>query len=88
MTPPARPPPTVLFIQNGVPFEGHVQHLKDAGLRVTETPAETAVIQALRLQPDLVVLDLECDGEVTALLKGDSRTRHIPVIALVELMKQ
>jgi hypothetical protein len=31
MTPPARPPPTVLFIQNGVPFEGHVQHLKDAG---------------------------------------------------------
>jgi CheY-like chemotaxis protein len=55
---------------------------------VTETPAETAVIQALRLQPDLVVLDFECDGEVTALLKGDSRTRHIPVIALVELMKQ
>lgn len=88
MSPSARPPPTVLFIHNGAPFEGHVKHLRNAGLRVTECHAEEALRQALRLQPHFVVLDSDCDGEVTAQLKADSRTKEIPVVALVELMRK
>ena len=87
MNPTTRPPPTVLFIHNGLPYEPHVKHLSDAGLRVTEAHADTALTQALRHQPDLIVLDFDCDGEVTEQLKGDTRTQHIPVIALVELTR-
>jgi len=80
--------PTVLFIHNGAPYDAHIKHLTGAGLRVTESHAENAVREALKLQPDFVVLDFDCDGEVTAQLKGHSLTRHIPVIALVELTRR
>ena len=80
-------PPTALFIHNGVPYGAHIKHLTDAGLRVSETHADTALARALRLQPDIIVLDFDCDGVVTARLKGDSRTKHIPVIALTELTR-
>ena len=88
MNPTTRPPPTVLFIHDGLPYEAHVKHFRDAGLRVTEVHADTALTQALRLQPDLIVLDFDCNGDVTEQLKHDSRTRHIPVIALVELARR
>jgi PleD family two-component response regulator len=88
MTEAIRPPAKVLLIHNGFPYKDHVKHLTDAGLRVTDASAETALTQVLRVQPDIVVLDFGCDGEVTAQLKGDSRTSHIPVIALVELTAQ
>ena len=87
MNPTTRPSPTVLFVHNGSPYDGHIRHLADAGLRVTEVHADGALVQALRLQPDIIVLDFDCDGEVTAQLKSDSRTHHIPVIALMALTK-
>ena len=87
MNPTTRPPPKVLFIHNGAPFDGHVKHLADAGLRVFQTHANAALAQATKLQPDIVVLDFDVDGDVVAILKGDESTRHIPVVALVELAR-
>src|SRR4030095_11213517 len=88
MNPPTRPHPkhpTLLFVHNGSDYRGHMQHLTDAGLRVTETQSETALAETLKLQPDLIVLDFGFDGTLTAQLKGHSLTRHIPVIALTKL---
>ena len=86
MNPTTPPPPNVLLVHNGSSYDAHVEHLRDAGRRVSETHAETAVSEALRRQPDIVVLDFGCDGEVTAALKGTEGTKDIPVIALVSLM--
>ena len=85
MNPPAPPPPQVLFIHSGRSHDAHIRHLKQAGLRVSETHANVALAEAARLQPDIIVLDFECNGETVAQLKGDPRTRHIPVIALAKL---
>ena len=88
MSPESRPPPPkVLFVHNGEPYHRHIKHLTDSGLRVTEAHAETALTEGLKLQPDIVVLDFGCDGEITAQFKADGRTKHIPVIALVDLMR-
>jgi CheY-like chemotaxis protein len=87
MNPPSRPRPKVLFVHNGSPYDAQIRHLTGAGLRVTETHLDTALVQALRLQPDIIVLDFGCDGVVTAQIKGDTRTRDIPVIALIELTR-
>ena len=64
-----------------------MQHLKDSGLSVSETHATGAVATATHLQPDLIVLDFGCDGDVTRELKADTNTKHIPVIALVEMLR-
>jgi len=88
MNPLTRPPPTVLFVHNGSPYEAHIAHLTNAGLHVTEVHAGDAVARAVTLQPDIVVLDFECDGEVTAQLKADASTQHIPVIALLHLVRE
>ena len=82
-----RPPPSILFIHDGEPYESHMQHLKDAGLRVSETHATSAVATAIQLQPDIIVLDFGCDGDTTRQLKGDEGTKHIPVVALVEMLR-
>ena len=87
MNPTNRPPPSVLFVHNGLPYESHVKHLTDAGLRVTEALADAAVAKATILQPDIIVLDFDCDGDVTEQLKAHASTQHIPVIALVELTR-
>lgn len=87
MNPTTRPPPSVLFIHNGLPYEPHVKHLTDAGLRVSEAHADHAVAQAIALQPDIIVLDFDCDGDVTEQLKAHPPTKNIPVIALVELLR-
>jgi CheY-like chemotaxis protein len=88
MKSPTRPPPVVLFVHDGLPYRTHVKYLEEAGLRVTEAHAHAAVTQATALQPDIIVLDFDCNGEVTEQLKANATTQHIPVIALVDLVRR
>jgi DNA-binding response OmpR family regulator len=88
MKPRSRPPPKVLFVHNGTPYEAHKKHLVEAGFNVSETRGEPAVEVAVASQPDLVVLDFGCDGPVTQQPKANDETKHIPVIALVELLRR
>jgi CheY-like chemotaxis protein len=85
MQTPIRPPPKVLLIHDGTDVEAHFQHLTGAGLRVSKAHGEDAVASAIRLQPDIIVLDFRCNGEIMARLKDEPATRQIPVIALAEL---
>ncbi|HEU4893081.1 MAG TPA: hypothetical protein VFT47_16115 [Vicinamibacterales bacterium] len=87
MTSPPRPPPKVLFVHDGIPYEAHMKHLADSGLEVTEAHATAALVRAIAIQPNIIVLDFDCDGEITAQLKGDAQTQHIPIIALASLAK-
>jgi two-component system, cell cycle response regulator DivK len=64
--------------------------LKSAGYTVvTATDAEAGLGVARGEQPDLILMDIQLPGmdglQATALLKGDARTRAIPVIALTAL---
>lgn len=85
MDAPIRPPPKVLLIHDGADVEAHVEHLKGAGLVVAKAHAGDAVAAAIRLQPDIIILDYRCDGDIMARLKAEQATRQIPVIALAEL---
>jgi two-component system cell cycle response regulator DivK len=65
----------------------YAEYLKYCGFRVAEAAdGAEAVTTAIALLPDVVVMDLSLpvlDGwEATRRLKGDARTRHIPVVAL------
>ena len=65
----------------------YAEYLKYCGFRVAEaSDGAEAVDRAIALVPDVVVMDLSLpvlDGwEATRRLKGDARTRHIPVVAL------
>ena len=86
MIPENRPPPKVLFIHNGAGYEEHVKRLVDAGLAVAHTHNESAVAEAARLQPDIILLDFAFDGETTESLKSHFETKAIPVIALVDFL--
>jgi CheY-like chemotaxis protein len=88
MAGPIRPTAVVLFVHEGWPGHAHLKVLQDAGLRVSVTHAAAAVGAAKTQQPDIIVLDSDCDGDVSAQLKRDPATRHIPVIALVNLIPQ
>jgi len=90
--PPATSPsgsaPTVLIVDD---FDDnrqmYAEFLTYSGYRVLEASnGAEAVDKATNLLPDLVVMDLSLpvlDGwEATRRLKGDPRTRHIPVVAL------
>jgi CheY-like chemotaxis protein len=88
MNPPTRPPPKVLFVHNGSPFQAHLNYLATAGLNVSEADADLALERATILQPDIIVLDLDCDGDLIAQLKGESLTEHIPIIALAGLIRR
>ena len=88
MTSSSRPPPSVLFIHNGTPVDAHVRHLGEAGLRVSNAHAEGALSVAKDTQPDIIVLDFDCNGEMIEALKGDPLTHHIPIIALAELARK
>jgi two-component system cell cycle response regulator DivK len=64
--------------------------LKSAGHSVlSATDAETGLSIARDAQPELILMDIQLPGmdglEATALLKSDSATRAIPVIALTAL---
>ena len=85
MTAGLRPPPTVLLIHDGADVEGHFEYLVGAGLVVSRAHGEDAVAMAISLQPDIIILDYRCNGEIMTRLKGEISTRRIPVIALAEL---
>ena len=67
--------------------EMYAEYLRFCGFRVAEARnGNEALEQAFALMPDLVLMDLSLPGmdgwEATRQLKGDERTRHIPVVAL------
>jgi two-component system, cell cycle response regulator DivK len=67
--------------------EMYAEYLEFSGFRVAEARnGQEAVDQAFALRPDVVLMDLSLpvmDGwEATRRLKGDERTRNIPVVAL------
>ena len=88
MDAPIRPPPKVLLIHDGADVEAHFQHLTGAGLAVWKAHADDAVAAAIRLQPDIIILDFRCDGDIMAGLKAEPATRQIPVIALADLARE
>ena len=64
--------------------------LQSAGHSVlSATDAEIGLTLARDEQPDLILMDIQLPGmdglEATALLKGDSATSRIPVVALTAL---
>ncbi len=64
--------------------------LESVGHKVLKaTDAETGLALAGSEQPDLILMDIQLPGmdglRATGLLKGDSKTSHIPVIALTAL---
>lgn len=85
MNAPIRPSPKVLLIHDGADVEAHFQHLIAAGLVVSKAHGDDAVVAAVSFQPDIIILDFRCDGEIVARLKDDSDTHQIPVIALAAL---
>ena len=87
MNAPVRSLPRVLFVHNGDALDAHIQRLIKAGLSVSQIDPDAALATAARLQPDIVVLDSECDSGLTKQLKADAATQHILVIALVELIR-
>jgi len=67
--------------------EMYAAYLQFSGFDVAEASnGIEAVEKTTELQPDIVLMDLalpRMDGwEATRRLKGDSRTRHIPIVAL------
>jgi two-component system, cell cycle response regulator DivK len=67
--------------------EMFAEFLSLSGFRVAEAATgREALAQAFALVPDVILMDLslpELDGwEATRTLKGDARTRHIPIVAL------
>ena len=87
MTPAPRPPPYVLFIHDGTPYVAHMDYLIKSGLHVSDIHADAAIETASSRQPDFIVLDFAVDGDLTERLKAHEATRHIPVIALVDLIR-
>jgi hypothetical protein len=79
---PTRPPPSVLLIHDGNSLDRYVIFLKAAGLEAMEAHARLAVVQAVEVRPDVIVLDFDCNGVVMRALQEDKRTRDIPVIGL------
>ena len=77
--------PRVLIIHDGSSVAAYLAFLRAAGLEASETAADHALAQALVMEPDIIVLDFDCDGEIMAALHGDARTSTIPVIALADL---
>lgn len=90
MTSPGGPPftPLVLIVDDYQDArEMYAEYLEFSGFRVAQARnGLEAVEQALALRPDVILMDLSLpvmDGwEATRRLKGDARTRGIPVVAL------
>ena len=77
----------VLVIEdNSLNMELTVQLLEDDYEVLQATDGETGVAMARRRQPDIILMDLSLprmDGwDATRLLRADSRTQAIPIIAL------
>jgi CheY-like chemotaxis protein len=88
MTRPARDRQLVLVVEDYQDArEMYAAYLQFSGFEVAEASnGVEAVEKATSLLPDLVLMDLalpRMDGwEATRRLKGDARTRHIPIVAL------
>jgi two-component system, cell cycle response regulator DivK len=88
MTPDSTDSPLVLVVDDFVDArEMYAEYFAFSGFRVIEASNGTEAIQkALELAPQVILMDLSMPGmdgwEATRLLKGDERTKHIPVIAL------
>jgi two-component system cell cycle response regulator DivK len=85
---PDEPPDLILLVddyQDG--REMYADSLRFAGYRTLEASSGPEALQlALDRRPSLILMDLSLPGidgwEVTARLKKDARTRHIPIVAL------
>ncbi len=81
-------PPLILFVDDcRTDTLMYAEYLTAAGFRVTTASRGTeAVILALSMSPDLIVMDLEMPvmtgWEATRLIRADERTRSIPIVAL------
>jgi CheY-like chemotaxis protein len=82
------PAPLVLVVDD---FQDNremfAEFLVISGFRVAEAASgPEALERAFALLPDVILMDLSLPGldgwEVTRRLKGDARTRHVPVVAL------
>jgi two-component system, cell cycle response regulator DivK len=84
----SREQPLVLVVEDYQDArEMYAAYLQFSGFTVAEaTNGFEAVEKAVELMPDIVLMDLalpRMDGwEATRRLKGDPRTRHIPIVAL------
>ena len=80
-----RPPPLVLLLHDHTSIVEIMAYLKDSGLRVANRQNDGDMLAAVvEIDPDLIVLDFDVDGETIETLKADGRTQHIPLIALAE----
>jgi CheY-like chemotaxis protein len=85
---PRGPAPLVLLVDDYADNRDiYAQFLLHAGLRVAEAEnGHQALESAFATRPDVIVMDLALPGldgwEATRRLKGDPRTKAIPVIAL------
>jgi CheY-like chemotaxis protein len=81
-------PPLILIVDDFQDNrEMYAEFMRFSGLRVEEaTNGHEALEKATELLPDLIVMDLSLPGidgwEATRRLKGDAKTKHIPVLAL------
>jgi CheY-like chemotaxis protein len=81
-------PPLILVVDDYQDArEMYAEYLQFSGFRVAEARnGNEAVDQAFALLPDLILMDLSLPGkdgwEATKELKADTRTRHIPIVAL------
>ena len=88
MTRTTTPEPLVLVVEDYQDArEMYTAYLQFSGYRVAEaTNGVEAIEQARELMPDIILMDLalpKMDGwEATRRLKGDERTRDIPIVAL------
>jgi CheY-like chemotaxis protein len=67
--------------------EMYAQYFEFSGYRVAEASSGAeAVDKAIELSPQIILMDLSMPGmdgwEATRRLKADTRTQHIPIIAL------
>jgi two-component system, cell cycle response regulator DivK len=87
MTAPA-PAPLILLVEDfDDAREMYSEYLTFCGFRVaTATNGQEAVEQARALGPDLILMDLSLPGidgwEATRILKSDSATAHLIIVAL------
>jgi DNA-binding NarL/FixJ family response regulator len=72
--------------RDGTPYAAHIAYLINSGLRVSDIHADAAIETASSGQPDTIVLDFAVDGDLMERLKAHELIRHIPVIALVDLI--
>jgi DNA-binding response OmpR family regulator len=82
-----RPPPRIVIVHDGDDPQSTVHFLTDAGLTVATVSDGQDVFEGIvSADPDLIVLDFGCNGDVMQRFKNDHRTAHLPVIPLVDLI--